>query len=168
MNQYTFNEIAMLSGMRLPFYAEWLAAAFGSPQGEDGNNNYGWTATGNSARARTGNRVNTTTGVYDPAAGVKPFAISAYNVVDCVGNVYEWLADYVPRYDAGSGSWAWQDQLSADMGKYYGWKSDGLSALSVGGYWSSGANCGPRMVNLSNTPWNVLTHNGARLACDAA
>ena len=168
MNQYTFNEIAMLSGMRLPFYAEWLAAAFGSPQGEDGNNNYGWTATSNGARARTGNRVNNTTGLYDTAAGVKPFAISAYNVVDCAGNVQEWLADYAPRYDAGSGSWDWQNQLGAGMGKYYGWKTDGLSALLAGGNWAGGAGCGPRTVVLNYNPWYVHSSGGARLACDAA
>jgi len=169
MNQYTFNEIAMLSGLRLPFYTEWCAAAFGSPQGEDGSNKYGWTQTTNTARARTGNSVNNSTGQYDVSAnGVKPYAISAYNVVDCAGNVYEWLADIAPRYDAGSGSWAWQDQLGAGMGKYYGWKSDGLSALIAGGTWSIGAVCGPRSVILDDHPWYVSTYIGARLACDAA
>ena len=52
MNQFTFNEMLRLSGMRLPFYSEWLSAAYGSPQGEDDNNDYGWTrAWDNTARS---------------------------------------------------------------------------------------------------------------------
>jgi hypothetical protein len=166
LNQYTFNELARLSGLRLPLYAEWLAAAFGSPQGEDGNNNYGWTQTSNSARARTGNRVNNSTGAYDAVNGVKPYAISAYNVVDCAGNVEEWLADYSIRQD--STSWGWQDVLGAGMGKAYLPNNTGLIAMRAGGYWGRGAFCGPRAVLLNYYPWFVDGGYGARLACDAA
>ena len=169
MNQFTFNELARLAGMRLPFYSEWLAAAFGSPQGEDNSNDYGWTKTSNSARTRTGCRVNPNTGEYDISAnGVKPFAISAYNAVDCAGNVGEWLADYSPRFDASTGNWQYYDQLGAGMGQVYAWKSDGLAAMRAGGNWNNGAICGPRSVNLYYYPWSVISYNGARLACDAA
>ncbi|GHU66508.1 hypothetical protein FACS189447_07510 [Spirochaetia bacterium] len=167
-NQYNFNELARAAGMRLPFYAEWLAAAFGSPQGTDGDNNYGWTKTTNTGRTRTGCMVNPNSGVYDISAGVKPYAISAYNAVDCAGNVWEWLSDYSPRFDAGTGTWGYQDQLGAGMGKIYEWKTDGFSALIAGGHWNNGVGCGPRAVSLGNRPWDVDTIIGARLACDAA
>ena len=167
MNQFTFNEMARLSGMRLPFYSEWLAAAFGSPQGADDNNNYGWTQTTNTARTRTGCLVNPDTGIYDIIAGVKPFAVSAYNAVDCAGNVWEWLADYTGRFDAVTGG-GWQEELGAGMGNLWAFQQNGLTALRAGGYWSNGTQCGPRTVVLSITPLSLSSTTGARLACDAA
>jgi len=166
MNQYTFNELARLSEMRLPLYNEWLAAAFGSPQGKDDNNDYGWTKTTNTARTRTGCRVNTTTGEYDIAAGVKPFAVSAYNAVDCVGNIWEWLADYSIRQDTTN--WGYKNVLGAEMGQAYLPNDTGIVALRAGGYWIDGVAGGPRAVVLSYCPWIVSTDSGARLACDAA
>lgn len=166
MNQYTFNELAQASGLRLPLYSEWLAAAFGSPQGNDSDNNYAWSKTTNTARTRTGCMVNPNTGEYDNAAGVKPYAVSAYNAVDCAGNVYEWLADYSIRQD--STSWNYYDVLGAGMGKAYLPNNTGLVALRAGGYWSGGANAGARAVYLIHYPWHLSTHHGARLACDSA
>ena len=52
LNQFSFNELVRKQGLRLLNYAEWLLAAFGSPQGEDNSNNYGWTKTANTARTR--------------------------------------------------------------------------------------------------------------------
>jgi hypothetical protein len=167
-NQYNFVELAFRQGMRLPRYQEWLAAAIGNPQGEDGADNYGWTKTTNTARTRTGCAVNPSTGAHDGNSGIKKFAVSAYNCADMIGNVWEWLSDYSPRYDAGTGTWGWQDQLGAGMGQVYAWKADGLSALIAGGNWHSGVHCGPRAVNLYNQPWGVDTGVGSRLACDAA
>jgi len=167
MTQFTFNEMAMLSGMRLPSYAEWLAAAYGSPQGEDSSNNYGWTRTNNSSRTRTGCQVNPTTGLHDTSAnGVKPFAISAHNVVDCAGNVYEWLSNYVPRQE--SLSWNWYDVLGSGMGRAYLPNEDGMAAFAAGGRWVNGVRCGSRAVYLYAQPWEGNLYCGARLACDAA
>jgi len=166
MNQYTFNELAHKQGMRLPRYAEWLAGAFGSPQGEDGSNNYGWTKTSNTARTYTGCSVKTADGTYDALNGVKPYAISAYNLHDCAGNVSEWTDDYSIRQD--STSWNWQDVLGAGMGQAFLPFADGLVALHCGSSWVNGVHCGPRTVSVSNYPWNVDTHFGGRLACDRA
>ena len=169
LNQYNFVELANRAGMRLLFYKEWLCAAYGSPQGEDGSNNYGWTKTTNTARTRTGCRVNPDTGLYDTSAGgVKPYAVSAKNVADCAGNVWEWLSDYAGRYDAGSGAWAWHNQLGAGMGQIHAWKADGFSVLRAGGHWDEGVYCGPRTVFTYSSPWLVNTAYGSRLACDAA
>jgi hypothetical protein len=166
--QYNFVELASRSGMRLMSYQEWIAATIGNPQGEDSANNYGWTKTTNTARARTGCGVNPSTGQYDQAAGIKPYAISAYNIVDAVGNVWEWLSDYSARYDAGTGTWGYKDKLGAGMGKVYAWVDDGLTAFIAGGNWNRGVNAGCRAVLLSHGPWNVSTDVGSRLACDAA
>ena len=106
---YNFNELAERQGLRLLSYTEWLASAFGSPQAENGANNYAWAKTTNSAKTFTGCQVNTSTGAFDNVSGVKPYAISAKNIVDCVGNVYEWTKDN--SLDFGSTSWNWQNVL---------------------------------------------------------
>ena len=166
MNQFTFNELAHKQGMRLPRYEEWLAGAFGSPQGEDGSNNYGWTKTTNTGRTYTGCSVNTSNGEYDALNGVKPYAISAYNLHDCAGDVSEWTSDTSIRQD--STSWNWQNVLGAGMGQAYLPFAHGLVALHCGCDWNNGLHGGPRTVYFYNEPWNVSTYIGARLACDGA
>jgi formylglycine-generating enzyme required for sulfatase activity len=167
-NWYVFAELAALSGKRLPTYAEFIAATRGNPEGEDSTDNYGWTKTTNSSRARTGCQVNTSTGAFDGASGVKPYAISAMNCVDAIGNVYEWLDDLTFRPDGSSTGWAWRDVLGNGQGQAYLYNSLGLVALAAGGGWSSGVTAGARAVNATNYPWNVSSNVGVRLACDAA
>ena len=113
-------------------YSEWLAAAYGAPQGEDHSNVYGWCDVDNKIRARTGCSVNAETGRFDPEHGDKPYAISAYNIVDTTGNVWEWLSEYTNRHDAPSGQWTYYDQLGEGMGQIYGWKVDSFSSLAAG------------------------------------
>ncbi len=165
--QYNFVELADRAGMRLLSYREWLAAAYGAPQGEDNADNYGWCRTTNLIRARTGCRVNPDTGAYDPQSGIKPYAISAKNVVDTTGNLWEWLSDYSNRHDTGTGTWTYYDQLGPGMGQIYAWKTDGFVAFAAGGHWHRGAYCGPRAINPDDQPWKVNVHIGSRLACDA-
>ncbi|MEN6562104.1 MAG: SUMF1/EgtB/PvdO family nonheme iron enzyme [Christensenella sp.] len=165
--QYNFAELAERAGMRLLTYTEWLAAAYGAPQGEDDANRYGWCDTTNKVRARTGCSVSLETGGYDAANGAKPFAISAKNVVDTTGNVWEWLSEYTNRHDAGEGVWTYYDQLGPGMGQIYGWKTNSFSAFAAGGHWHRGAFCGPRAINPDDQPWNVNVHIGSRLACDS-
>jgi hypothetical protein len=165
LHWYSFNELATRIGKRLPSYGERIRAAYGNPGGEAAADNYGWTKTTNTTRARIGASVNATTGLYDAAAGIKPFAVSAYNLIDCIGNVYEWLDELSIRQD--STSWNWQDVLGADKGQAYLPNNIGLSAFIAGGGWGEGVNAGPRTVNLDGYPWNVSTGVGCRLACDA-
>jgi hypothetical protein len=167
LNWYGFNELASMIEKRLPCYSEWIMAARDNPQGEDGADNYGWTKTANTGRNRTGCNVDAS-GSYIQAGGVKPFAVSAFNCVDCVGNVWEWLADTGNKNDAGTGTWAYQDVLGAGKGKAYLWTPTGLASLIAGGLWGHGVNAGPRTVYADNYPWNVYTAYGVRLACDAA
>jgi formylglycine-generating enzyme required for sulfatase activity len=167
-NWYVFAELAALSGKRLPTYAEFIAAARGNPQGEDGADNYGWTKTSNSSRVRTGCQVNTSTGAFDGASGVKPYAISAMNCVDAIGNVYEWLDDLSYRQDGASPGWTWRDVLGSGKGQAYLYNDVGLVALIAGGNWDNGLRAGARTVNANGYPWDVATAIGVRLACDAA
>lgn len=166
LNQYNFVEAAHKQNLRLPRYTEWLSAAFGSPQGADANNDYGWTKTTNTMRAFTGCSVDAASGVYNATSGIKPYAISAYNLHDCAGNVAEWTSDYSIRQD--STSWNWYNVLGAGMGQAYLPFTYGLSALVCGHYWNDGVLCGSRTVLVHDYPWHVLTGIGARLACDAA
>jgi hypothetical protein len=167
--QYNFVELAGRAGMRLMSYEEWLVAAMGNPQGEDSADNYGWTKTTNGGRARTGCQVNPSTGQFDGSgAGIKPAAISAYNVVDMIGNVYEWSREYIHRPDLTTVTWGWQDVLGAGMGQAYLSNPLGLASPIMGGHWGVGVHCGPRAVYLTAYPWLRNTYFGSRLACDAA
>jgi hypothetical protein len=80
-NWYSFNDRLLMSGKRLLTYAEWLHAAYGSPQGLAENNDNAHTrsaAPANNARALVGSIER---------------AVSAIGCCDCVGNVWEWLED---------------------------------------------------------------------------
>lgn len=156
-NQYNFNELAMRSGKRLMSYGDWLLAAYGNPEGEDSYDNYGWTKTSNTGRYPTGCSLNSS-GVYVEGGSVKPYAVSAKNVCDTVGNVYEWLDEII-----GSPGTGWVDGPGVGMGDTYGTPY----ALLAGGYWDGGAHCGPRSVSVYVAPWIVGTSVGCRLACDA-
>lgn len=170
LNWYSFTDLAQRSGKRMLSYAEWIRGAYGNPGGEAAADNYGWTKTANSARTRTGAKVNVTTGVFDSTSGIKPYAISALNLVDCVGNVYEWLDELGPRVstDDTLGAFAWRNNLGADKGQAYLASASGLAAFVAGGHWGVGVNAGSRAVILDNCPWSVGAYVGCRLACDAA
>jgi len=165
LNWYTFNELASRIGKRLLTYGEWIRAAYGNPQGLDNADTYGWTKTSNTGRTRTGCRVNPSTGAYDPSTGVKPAAISAYNIVDAVGNLWEWLDELSNRHD--STSWAWQNVLGSGKGQAYLPNNTGLVAYLVGAGWGDGVFAGPRAVSVGSWPWDVGAYVGVRLACDS-
>ncbi len=165
LNWFSFNELATRSNKRLLSYGEWVKAAYGNPQGLDAADTYGWTKTTNSARTRTGCRVNATTGAHDAAAGIKPAAISAFNIVDAVGNLYEWLDELSNRHD--STSFAWQDVLGSGKGQAYLPNNIGMVAYIAGAFWNAGVHAGPRAVTVDIYPWNVNPGVGSRLACDS-
>ena len=163
LNWYGFGELAARSGKRLLSYSEWIQAAYGNPQGEDGADNYGWTKTANSGRARVGCRVNPSTGAYDAATGIKPAAISAFNIVDAAGNVYEWLDELLQR---DGETFQWRDLAGSGKGQIYSGSANSPVAMIAGAHWSSGVSAGPRAAHVHNRPWVVSTRSGVRLACD--
>jgi len=150
LNAYLFNELAKRTGKRMPTLSEWLQGAEGSPQGNDGDNVNAWSNTGNSARNPTGTVVR---------------AVSAYNLCDCVGNVREWLDEFVldPSQETG----AWHDVMTGQgVGQLYMYGATSLHVVNAGGSWSNGVVAGSRCVNVNNYPWVVYTTHGCRFACD--
>jgi len=165
MNWFTFAELAGKQGLRLPTYAEFVIGAYGNPGGQDDADEYGWTKTSNTARTRTGCNVDGSTGQYIPSGGIKPYAVSAYNLVDCVGNVSEWVDELSTRPD-GTWTWAWRNVLGADKGQAYLQSDGGLAVYRCGGYWGHGVIAGSRAVDLNSSTWYLRTDAGVRLACD--
>ena len=163
LNWYGFGELAARSGKRLLSYSEWIQSAYGNPQGEDGADNYGWTKTTNSGRARVGCRVDPSTGDYDAATGIKPAAISAFNIVDAVGNVYEWLDELLQR---DGETFQWRDRAGSGKGQIYSGSANSPVAMIAGARWDGGVLAGPRTANVISQPWDVGTSLGVRLACD--
>jgi formylglycine-generating enzyme required for sulfatase activity len=165
LNWYSFQELAARSGKRLQTYAEFAQGAAGNPGGQNDADDYGWTKTANSSRARTGCKVSPSTGLYDAASGIKPYAISAHNLIDAVGNVWEWVND-TSIYDNGATLGGWRDVLGTNKGRLYAYTDNGLHAFICGGGWNPGAIAGSRAVNVHDCPWYVTTSSGSRLACD--
>lgn len=147
---YIANERARRVGKRLPTYAEFCQAAFGSPEGQDGNNTYAWSATGNTARAKT---------------GAVTYAVSAVNIRDLVGNVWKWADEFC--LDPTATAWAWQDVLGAGHGDAYIPSATALLAFICGGYWNNGVRGGDRAVLCNNYPWIVNSAVGVWCVCDS-
>ncbi len=159
LNQYDFMQRFARVDKRGLTYAEWCNAAFGSPQGEDGNNTYAYARTTNSARAATGS---------------VDKAVSSIGCVDCVGNVWEWLDETNTRNNpALSTSLNYHDVITTGEYATAGWgqarmySTDHLVALLAGGYWNYGVLAGARAVDLHGRPWTVNTRHGSRGACEA-
>jgi hypothetical protein len=159
LSWYSFAERFAKVDKRMASMSEWTALAQGSPQGNDGDNVNAWSNTSNSGRASTGTVTN---------------AISNYNIVDCAGNVWEWLDEVSIRQD--STSWQWYDPATDfdetmesgwdQLGDMYLPNADGLSAFRAGGYWADGVHCGARALGLSRRPWHVNSYIGSRGVCD--
>ena len=143
------NEKAARVGKRLPDLAEWLIAAEGSPQGLDGSNTNGWTATTNTARTAVGKIKN---------------AISVKNIMDIAGNVWEWINELC--LDPTAASWNWYNVMSG-YGQIYMPSQTALLALLGGGAWDNGVHCGSRAVSCYNYPCYVSTDIGVWCVCDS-
>lgn len=151
LNWYLANEKARRVGKRLPTYAEFCQAAFGSPQGADGNNTNAWSATSNTARTTTGKVTN---------------AVSALNVRDLVGNVWKWLDEFI--HDPTAASANWHDPMSGQgTGQLSMYSGTGLHALIGGGNWYHGVRDGARTVNCLIYPWSVDASIGVWCVCDS-
>ena len=149
LNWYIANEKAARVGKRLPDLAEWLIATEGSPQGLDGSNTNGWTATTNTARTAVGKIKN---------------AISVKNIMDIAGNVWEWINELC--LDPTAASWNWYNVMSG-YGQIYTPSQTALHALFGGGAWGHGVHCGSRAVKCDSYPWDVSASIGVRCVCDS-
>tara|TARA_R110000796_G_scaffold156351_2_gene272968 strand:- start:143100 stop:144167 length:1068 start_codon:yes stop_codon:yes gene_type:complete len=147
-----FHLLVRNAGKRLPTVEEFLTYAEGAPAGQDGNNTYAWSATTNLGP--------TTTGDVDKS-------VSMFNVVDAVGNLWDWIDNHL------------------DLGGNY---SHGASVVNVGkdsttprgtgylgdwrcffGGWSfdSGASGGSRGLSSAAQPQSSDGNVGLRGVCDA-
>lgn len=162
---YNFIELAKKDGLRLLSYHDWLQVAYGNPQGEDNDNNYGWTNTTITSKIYTGCSVNPGNGDH-VNEGAKKYAVSAWNVCDCVGNVCEWLSDFTLK--GGTGTYGWHDVMSGDeVGEIYEDSDDALAQFAAGGRYGQGVKCGCRTLDVSKLPLSLLANHGSRFARDA-
>ncbi|MGH8656467.1 MAG: SUMF1/EgtB/PvdO family nonheme iron enzyme [Gammaproteobacteria bacterium] len=116
------------SGKRLPLNAEWQAAVAGTPDPgpDDGATDCNTAST--FAASPTGSRSS---------------CVSVDGAFDMVGNLFEWVADWVPRSTVLTGSWSGSDDLQGLAGT----ATEGEpGALLRGGFFEFGAASGPLAV----------------------
>ena len=142
-----FPNLLANSGMYAPDAQFFRVYAQGAPQGSDTNNDTAWSATSNSGPTTTG-------------AVAK--AVSQFNIVDAVGNLWDYLSN---EYNYG-GSFAWDRSVvdtgidaSHPRGEVY---HDNWRSAFGGGYFDGGGRDGAECVRWSNYPWNSSGSVGVR------
>jgi hypothetical protein len=121
---------------RLPTNVEWQAAVAGTPDpgGDDGSTDC------------------KSTGFAPVATGSRTSCVSFDGAFDMVGNLYEWVADWVPRSTA-CGAWTVAASPTHDHQCLAGADTTGEpGTLLRGGYFNSGASAGPLTINGTGTP----------------
>ncbi len=164
LNWYGFVERALVVGKRLLTYQEFCQMAFGSPGGLDDSNENAWTAKTNSGRQKTGYVAN---------------AVSSIGCRDAVGNVWEWLDEFITRAEHskinGSGTFPSNDGRRAGKtytsgnGHYHAtndgvWAFDTFSPFSdgYGNIWEY--NDYSLIAMFCGGHWNDGANSGARAA----
>lgn len=155
-----------MGGCRLLSYDEWIQGAFGSPQATSSGNDNAWANA--SARHTTGCAVNQS-GVFTDSADNVRYAVSADNVTQCVGNIWEYLSDITFDYlstgeSVGSSvtGWGWCGKTSVTEGDFYGNVRTGLA----GGGWGDSTRCGGFTFSGDNSVLDVNGNRGVRLASE--
>jgi hypothetical protein len=148
-----------LSGKRLLTNAEWQMAAAGTP--DPGSGGDGTTT----CNTNTLGPVNT---------GSTGDCFSNWGVYDMVGNLWEWVADWIQGPDGNGVAGAWDPNTVITSSATYG--SDGIfgineappsadrfpAALVRGGTWNGGADAGVFALFASNGPSNSSSSLGFR------
>jgi len=116
------------SGKRLPSNAEWQAAVAGTPDPGPDNGSTDCSTADTSA-----------------LTGTRSSCVSADGVFDMVGNLFEWVADWVPRSTACPGWGGFSNDRMCLAGAD---TTAGPGALLRGGGYDSGAFAGPLAVNV--------------------
>jgi hypothetical protein len=128
------------SGKRLPTNAEWQMAVSGTPDG--------------APCVVSGLLQNT---------GANPGCVSDWGAFDMVGNVWEWVADWVPRSTECPGWDSFGDFSSDDLMCLAGASiASGPGALLRGGAFNSGTNAGPFTISGDSWPSSSASFIGFR------
>ena len=143
------QQACMNSGKRLLTNAEWQGAAAGTPDPGTDNDSTDCNITDDGFPAN--DPVNT---------GSRSSCVSRWGAFDMVGNLWEWVADWVPRAST-CGNWA--AGFGSDVSCMDGAAGDDLpGALFRGGNFDSGANAGVFAVNGFFQPSLSLANVGFR------
>lgn len=150
---FDHHRLAANAGCRIPSYAEWLAMAYGTPEG----------SAGGSARIKTGG-VGWSPSGGNPA-GTTYWMVSCNNFDQRVGNVYQPCADFFDFYNGNTGvngaySWVSVDQGKDSPSGQGAINSQGFKQLIAGCDWGNGANAGARGARLDRAPSDVLANVG--------
>jgi hypothetical protein len=147
-----FHLLLRNAGKRLPTVEEFLTYAEGAPAGANDTNEYAWSATSNTAPA---------------SAGTVAKSVSMFNVVDAVGNLWDWLDNHM---DFGGD--AVIEASVVNIGKdaavprgrthHAAWR-----CFAGGGRFNEGTACGSRCLGSNGYPWALSGRIGLRGVCNA-
>jgi len=153
-----FHQLIANAGKRLPTVEEFLRYAEGAPGGLDASNDQAWSATTNTGPC---------------TAGYVAKAISQYNIVDAVGNVWDWLDSHHDIGDVGGAvtPYVW-DVAAVNVGKDAAIPRGSVSLASWrafigGGSWDNGVLDGARCLNSSASPRAAVGVVSLRGVCDS-
>jgi formylglycine-generating enzyme required for sulfatase activity len=131
------QEACANAAKRLPTSAEWQVGANGTPDPGGADNGTTDCNTDNLAPGVT-------------ATGARSTCVSARGAFDMVGNLFEWVADWVPASTVCPGWGGFSDDLMCLSGAST--TQNGPGALLRGGFFGIGANAGPLAVGGSVEP----------------
>jgi len=134
---------------RLPSNAEWQAAVTGTPDPGPDNGTTDCNTSSVPTSVPTGSRAS---------------CVSADGAFDMVGNLYEWVADWIPR-STGCDTWSASVSPTGDYQCLAGAATTGEpGTLLRGGCFLIGSNAGPLAINGSLQPSYTSIYFGFRCA----
>jgi len=142
------QQACMNVGKRLLTNAEWQGAATDTPDPGTDNGSTDCNVSFNGFPAN--DPVNT---------GSRANCVSRWGVFDMVGNVWEWVADWVPRSTTCGGSWSFSDDHQCFLGAA---TSGEPGALFRGGAFGNGTDAGVFAVDGFDPPSHTSSSLGFR------